>query len=162
MSAMLSEFIGKPLRDIIGAIQPNKLDVSCAGGVIGCPMDYAGFDDSYRVCPGVDTATSCDCNKCWSQIYQGNRDCEENDEESEIITLRELADALVRLCDTYPEIADCEVNVTTECGYSSAGVAKPVRLYKRRASSDLIHLHTTDDSITGADVIYIAEEGELE
>lgn len=75
MSSALSEFLGKPLRDVVAAFHPDMVQKACAGGIVGCPAEYASFGDSYNICVDC-SGDRDDCDRCWGQIYEGNRDGE--------------------------------------------------------------------------------------
>ena len=65
------------------------------------------------------------------------------------LTLKELTDSLVKICEKYPELLDNRVAIATECGYSGANIQAPLILYKSVKNDELnvnsIHLKTTDD-----------------
>lgn len=65
------------------------------------------------------------------------------------LTLKELTESLVKICEKHPELLDSEVTVATECGYSGASIQNPLILYKIARSNELgfnsVHIMTTDD-----------------
>lgn len=65
------------------------------------------------------------------------------------LTLKELTESLVKICEKHPELLDSEVIVATECGYSGANIQKPLIFYRSVREDELnvnsIHLKTTDD-----------------
>ncbi len=62
-----SEYIGKPLRDIVKEVYPWKVDCEYLAGVAGCPHHYALFSRDYCRCNSL----LGDCSDCWDQIYTG-------------------------------------------------------------------------------------------
>ena len=62
-----------------------------------------------------------------------------------VATLAELRDTLTALCEKYPEIADKPVMVSSESGYSGAGIAWPVILYEYNIDNNHVHIYTDDD-----------------
>ena len=60
-------------------------------------------------------------------------------------TLAELRDALISLCDRYPEVADRKVGVNTDCGYAGAYITSPIKLYGYVGDKDAISIYSDDD-----------------
>lgn len=60
------------------------------------------------------------------------------------VTLRELIDALVEFSNKYPKLLDSEVSISSECGYSEAGIASPLIIAVNDETGN-IRLVTTDD-----------------
>lgn len=59
------------IRDIVKMKEPHRVHGIFAGGVCGCPSDYA-YLQGYRECceirkKGADRFDYCD--ECWSQLY---------------------------------------------------------------------------------------------
>jgi hypothetical protein len=62
-----SEYIGKPLRDLVNAIYPRKTGDTYIYGVSGCPHHYTLFSRDYCLCD----ASGGNCSDCWDQLYTG-------------------------------------------------------------------------------------------
>lgn len=60
-------------------------------------------------------------------------------------TLAELRNALILLCERYPEIADRNVIVSTDSGYAGAHITSPIRLYEYVGSREDINIYSNDD-----------------
>jgi hypothetical protein len=60
-------------------------------------------------------------------------------------TLAELRDALILLCERYPEIADRNVIVSTDSGYAGAHITSPIRLYEYVGGREDINIYSNDD-----------------
>lgn len=66
-SKEFSEYIGKPLRELIKDMYPRKVGDTYVFGVSGCPHNYPLFSRDYCLC---DTSDG-DCSDCWDQLYTG-------------------------------------------------------------------------------------------
>lgn len=68
---------------------------------------------------------------------------------AELMTVAELADALAQLCRDHPELADRNVFVPAECGYSGALIAKPFTAWVDMFEHSEHHvvLHSDDDNL---------------
>lgn len=66
-SKEFSEYIGKPLRELIKDIYPRKVGDKYVYGVYGCPHHYKPFSRDYCLC---DTSDG-NCSDCWDQVYTG-------------------------------------------------------------------------------------------
>ena len=61
------EYMGKPLRDLVIDIYPERVGCEFADGVAGCPHHYTLFSCDYCLC---DTSHG-KCSDCWDQMYTG-------------------------------------------------------------------------------------------
>ena len=71
-----------------------------------------------------------------------------------VATLRDLSEGLAEFVEQYPELADRQVYMTAECGYSGAYVASPVSLYTKPRIKSEVHISSDDDWVGDDYTIY--------
>ena len=71
-----------------------------------------------------------------------------------VATLKELSEALAEFVEKYPELADRQVYITSECGYSGAYVASPISLYTNPRIKSEVYISSDDDWVGDDYTIY--------
>lgn len=78
-----------------------------------------------------------------------------------IATLRELSEALAEFVEKYPELADRQIGMATECGYSGAYVASPISLYINPRIESEVSILSDDDCVGDDYTIYKRSDSDV-
>lgn len=62
-----------------------------------------------------------------------------------VITVKELNEQLTKILAENPIIADCEIYVACESGFSGAGIAAPLTVVHKVGATDAVRFRSNDD-----------------